>query len=288
MPNTPSPTARARRLRNELLRYREQAGLTHIDVAKAMEWSAAKVSRLEKGQTRMQPGDVRDLMALYGVTDTELIEGLVQLAREARRRSWWTRYSDVFGTGSTYIGLEAEANMIQSYEPQVIPGLLQTEAYARAFIQSGMVHPDPAAVERRVAARLARHDELLRQESGPEIWAILDEPVITRPVGGAEVMREQLAHINELTAAPNSRITVQVLPMSLGAHPGMNGPFVLLSFSDPKDRPVVFLETATDGLYLEEEQDIERYTLKFRHLVARALGPEQSKDMIAEVAARLA
>jgi Domain of unknown function (DUF5753) len=183
--------------------------------------------------------------------------------------------------------LEAEASTIQTYEPQIIPGLLQIEDYARAFIQSAMVHPDPETVERRVAARLARK-ELLSQEAPPEVWVILDEPVISRPVGGPEVMREQLLHLIELSTAPNGRITIQILPLALGAHPGMNGPFALLSFPDAKDRSVVYLESATDGLFLEEEPDITSYTLKFRHLVAQALGPEQSRDMIAEIADRMA
>jgi transcriptional regulator with XRE-family HTH domain len=286
MPNTPSPTARGRRLRNELRDYREKAGLTNQDVARMLEWSPSKISRIETGQSRAQTGDVRDLLEIYGVTDPEIIDGLVTLAREAKRRGWWARYSDVFGTAS-YIGLEAEARTIQTYEPQNIPGLLQTEAYARALVEGGMVHPDQEKVDRRVTGRLARQ-ELLQQEATPEIWVVLDEPVINRPVGGPKVMREQLRHLIELSTAPNSRIAIQILPLALGAHPGLHGAFVVLSFPDQKDRPVVYLESATDGLFLEEEPDIERYTLMFRHLSARALGPEQSREMIAETADRLA
>jgi transcriptional regulator with XRE-family HTH domain len=286
MPATPSPTARARRLRYELRRLREDAGLTYSEVAHRLEWSPSKLSRIETGQSRVNTGDVADLLEVYAVSDTATREALVQLAREARRRGWWTRYTDVLGTGA-YVGLEAEASAIHTYESQFVPGLLQTEDYARAVISGGQVRPDPDTVERRVAARMARH-ELLTRPDPPEIWAVLDETVIRRPVGGPEVMRGQLHHLVEVGERPNTTVMLQVLPFSTGAHPGMNGPFVILSFQNPKDPPVVHLETATDGLYLEEPPDIERYTLRFSHLVARALGPNESRAMIADLAARLA
>ena len=286
MPGTPSPTARGRRLRHELRRLREEAGLTHSEVAHRLEWSASKLSRIETGQSRVQTGDVRDLLDVYGVTDEATHDALVQLAREARRRGWWTRYTDVLGSG-TYVGLEAEASVIHTYESQFIPGLLQTEDYARAVTRAGQTRPDPEAVDRRVAARLARQEILARPDM-PEIWAVLDEPAVSRPVGGPVVMREQLHHLIELSTRPNTRLTIQVLPLSVGAHPGMNGPFVILEFQGPKDPPMVYLETATDGLYLEEPSDIERYTLRFNHLVARALGPDESRTMIAGLAERIA
>jgi transcriptional regulator with XRE-family HTH domain len=287
MPNRPSPTARGRRLRYELKRLREEAGMTHAEVGRQLEWSPSKVSRIETGQSRAQTGDVADLLDVYGVTDETVRKALVQLAREARRRGWWARYSDVLGSGATYIGLESEAATIQTYEQQVVPGLLQTEGYVRALIRSGLVRPDPDDVERRVAARLARH-ELLDHADAPQIWAILDEAVVRRPVGGAAVMRDQLQHLIDLTAKPNSAVTLQVLPLAIGAHPGMNGSFVLLGFPDPHDRPIVHLETDTEALYLEETPDIDRYKLKFEHLVARALGPEESRAMIADMADQLA
>lgn len=286
MPNKPSPTARGRRLRHELKRLREEAGMTHAEVARRLEWSASKVSRIETGQSRAQTGDVADLLELYGVTDDAVRKAYVQLAREARRRGWWTRYSDVLGSG-TYVGLESEAATIQTYEQQNVPGLLQTESYARAFIQGALVKPDPDEVDRRVSARMERQ-ELLDRTDVPEVWAVLDEAVVRRPVGGPDVMREQLQRLIDLTTRPNSTVTLQVLPMSIGAHPGMNGSFVLLRFPDPMDRPIVHLETDTDGLYLEETVDIERYTLKFDHLMARALGPDESRAMVTEIAGRLA
>jgi hypothetical protein len=149
---------------------------------------------------------------------------------------------------------EAEASVIQTYESQFVPGLLQTEDYARAVISGGQVRPHPDTAERRVAARMARH-ELLTCTDPPEIWAVLDETVIRRPVGGPRVMRGQLRHLIEVAERPNTTVTLQILPLSIGAHPGMNGPFVILSFQNPKDSPMVHLETATDGVYLEELPD---------------------------------
>ena len=285
MPATPSPTARARRLRHELRRLREEAGLTHGEVAHRLEWSPSKLSRIENGQSRVNTGDVADLLAVYGVSDAATREALIQLAREARRRGWWTRYTDVLGSG-TYIGLEAEASAIHTFESQFVPGLLQTEDYARAVISGGQVRPDPEAVERRVAARMARQELFTRPEP-PEIWAVLDESVILRPVGGPDVMRDQLRHLIEVSTRTNPVVTLQILPLSTGAHPGMSGSFVILSFQNPKDPPMIYLETATDGLYLEEPPDIERYTLRFNHLVARALGPNESRAMITGLAEQM-
>jgi hypothetical protein len=244
------------------------------------------VSRIETGQSRVQTGDVRDLLEIYGITDAAIIESLVQLAREARRRGWWTRYSDVLGSG-TYVGLEAEAATLHTYETMCIPGLLQIADYAGALIRAVQTRPDPETLERGVAARMARQ-EILSRPDPPEIWAVLDESALHRPVGGPEVMRAQLQHLIDVTTLPNTPVTLQVLPFAAGAHPGMEGPFVILGFHAPTDPPMVYLETATDGLYLDEPADVERYTLKFNHLVARALGPDESRTMIAGLANRIA
>jgi transcriptional regulator with XRE-family HTH domain len=286
MPAMPSPTARGRRLRYELRRLREEAGLTHNEVGRSLEWSPSKVSRIETGQSRVQTGDVRDLLEIYGITDAATIDALVQLAREARRRGWWTRYTDVLGSG-TYVGLEAEAATLHTYETMCIPGLLQTPDYASALIRAVQTRPDPETLERALTARMARQ-EILTRSDPPEVWAILDESVLNRPVGGPEVMSAQLQHLIEVSSRPNTPITLQVLPFAAGAHPGMNGPFVVLGFHAATDPPMAYLETATDGLYLDEPADVERYTLRFSHLVARALGPDESRTMIAGLAERMA
>jgi transcriptional regulator with XRE-family HTH domain len=277
---TPSPTVRGRRLRYELRRLREQAGLTRDETARRLDWSGSKISRIETGQSRAQTGDVRDLLDVYGVT-SDHAEALVQLAREARKRGWWTAYNDVF-TG-TYVGLEAEASAMRTYEPQIIPGLLETEDYTRALIRAALVRADPDEIERRVQARMARQETLARPDA-PEIWAVLDEPAILRPVGGQAVMKAQLRHLIDVTAAPNSTITLQILPLAIGSHPGLSGPFVILDFPTSEDPPVVYLETATDGLYLEETAETERYNLMFDHLRASALSARESASLIARLA----
>jgi transcriptional regulator with XRE-family HTH domain len=283
VPRTPSPTVRGRRLRYELRRLREQAGLTRDEAARRLDWFGSKISRIETGQSRAQTGDVRDMLDVYGATSEEA-EALVQLAREARKRGWWTAYNDVF-TG-TYVGLEAEAASMRTYEPQIIPGLLETEDYMRALIRAGSVRYDPDEIERRVQARMVRQDILTRPE-GLEIWAVLDEPVIRRPIGGPAVMRAQLQHLLDLTAPSNSTITLQILPLAIGSHPGLSGPFVILDFPSSEDPSVIYLETATDGLYLEETAEIERYTLMFDHLRASALSTAESASLIARVAAEM-
>jgi uncharacterized protein DUF5753 len=168
-----------------------------------------------------------------------------------------------------------------------IPGLLQTEDYARAVIRAGQSKPDPETMNRRLSARMARQ-EILERADPPEIWAVLDESVVSRPVGGAEVMRAQWQHLIDLADRSNSTLTLQILPFSAGAHPGMNGPFVIVTFNSPTDPPMVYLETATDGLYLDEPVDVDRYTLMFNHLVARALGPDESRAKISALAERMA
>lgn len=279
MPRTPSPTVRGRRLRYELRRLRK-AGLTRDETARRLDWSGSKISRIETGQSRAQTGDVRDLLDVYGVIGDHA-EALVQLAREARKRGWWTAYNDVF-TG-TYVGMEAEASAMRTYEPQIIPGLLETEDYTRALIRAALVRADPDEIERRVKARMARQDVLERPDP-PEIWAVLDEPAVRRPVGGPAVMKAQLRHLIDVTAAPNSTVTLQILPLAVGSHPGLDGSFVILDFPNSEDVPVVYLETATDGLYLEETAEIERYNVVFDHLRASALSARESVSLIAQLA----
>jgi hypothetical protein len=167
-----------------------------------------------------------------------------------------------------------------------VPGLLQTEDYAGAIIRAGQTRPDPETLERRLAARLACQ-EMLNLPDPPEIWAVVDESVINRPVGGPGVMGSQLQHLMDLGNRSMTPLTLQVLPLSVGAHPGMNGPFVILEFHSPTDLTMVYLETATGGLFIEDPSDVERYTLMFSHLVARALGPDESLAMIAALAGRI-
>lgn len=273
-----SPTVRRRRLGLELRRLREHAGLTIDYVADRLECSASKISRIETGHSGATPRDVRDMLEVYGVVGAEC-EELVQIARDARQKGWWHPYSPVL-TGA-YVGLETEAKSIRAYEQQVVPGLLQTEEYARAMIRAA--RPDIAAeeVERRVHVRM-RRQSLLDQDDPVDLWVVLDESVLSRPVGGDAVMRRQMDRLVE--AAELANVTLQVLPFEAGAHAGMDGTFAILNFPEKVDTDVVFAENATGGLFLEKSEELRKYHFIFDHIRAAALRPEESVSLIARLA----
>ena len=282
----PGPSARSRRLAAELLRLRETAGLSREEVADRLDWSTSKLWRVETARTRAHHGDVADLLDIYGVTD-ERRDALTKLAREARRRGWWHSYADVLAGGfETYVDLEAEASSIRTYEAQLVPGLLQTPEYAHAVLTAAWVTIEPEEIDRRLAFRM-RRQELARTRDKPlALWAIVDEAVLRRQVGDREVMHAQLLRLAE--AARRTNVTLQVLPFSVGAHVAMLGTFVLLSFPEPSDPDVVYLETDTSSLYLEEPPEIARYSEVFDHLRATALAPRESIDFISAIAAEYA
>ncbi|MEU8267417.1 DUF5753 domain-containing protein [Sphaerisporangium sp. NPDC049002] len=197
-----------------------------------------------------------------------MVEAMVALARDARKRGWWSAYKDVLP--GSYVGLEAEASSIQTFQPLVIPGLLQTAEYTAAICRAAMVR-DPVEIDRRVEARLARQQILLRSDP-PRLWAVIDEAALLRLT--PEVREGQLKKLVETT--PLEHVKVQVLPVSAGPHAGLAGPFVILEFPDPTDRSVIYLETATDDLYLEETHQVSRYTLLFQHVCASALSIDAS------------
>jgi transcriptional regulator with XRE-family HTH domain len=269
VPLRSSPTIRQRRLAAELERLRETARLSREDVAERLDWHSTKLYRIENARSGVTPADMRHLLDLYEVTDERRRDALITLSRSARQKGWWTKYQDVFQ--GSYVELEAEASAIRTFEPIFVPGLLQTEEYWRALLRTNLVARD---IERRVAARMERQ-RVLERDDAPHLRAVIDEMALIRPVGGPATMREQLDRLIETREREN--ITVQVIPLSLGAHLGMDGAFVMLDFPNPDFvAPVVHLETATDGLYLEDRDEIARYTLIFDHLRAIALGPDES------------
>ena len=273
-----SPTVRRRRLGAELRRHRELAGLTIDQVADQLDCSASKISRLETGQTGSNPRDVRDMLALYGVGDTEL-EELLAVARETRQRGWWQPYGSIL-TGA-YVGFEAAADRIRSYEAQCVPGLLQTADYARSMIAAVHTGRPRQEVDDRVHVRLGRQ-ALLTQEDPVQFWCVLDEAALRRPVGGREVMRCQLEHLVRESARPN--VTLQVLPMAAGEHPGMEGSFVIMSFPDVADPDTVYVTIATGGVFQEKPDDVSRYEIIFDRLQKMALSGAESAEFIATMA----
>ncbi|MEV7971080.1 helix-turn-helix transcriptional regulator [Sphaerisporangium sp. NPDC088356] len=272
------PTVRARRLARELRRLREQQGLTLQEVADRLDWSRAKMSRVETTQIRPHHGDVADLLDLYGVSSPER-DALVTLAREIRRRGWWTAYLDVF-TGS-YVALEDEASHIRTWDPQLVHGLLQTADYARAVIRAGRMIADDSEVDRRVDARMVRQS-LLSRDDAPELHMIVDEAVIRRSIGGPEVMKPQLVALADHAVRPN--ITIQVLPYTAGEHPGLDGCFTLMSYPDPADPDIAYIEGTMGDVYMESAEDVAAHRLRFERISAMAMSPEDSANLINKVA----
>ena len=276
-----NPTLRGRRLAMELQRRREATGMSREEVSRQLEWSTSTVFRIETGRNRPQPGNVRALLELYGVTGPER-DGLIQLTRDARKPGWWHSFRDVLPNPyEVYIGLEAGAASIRNFEPVVVPGLLQTADYAREVFRNGPIELDPDDVERLVEVRLARQ-EILARDDRPRLWAVIDETVIRRLVGGSDVMRGQLNHLTD--AAQQGKTTIQVMPFRAGAHAGTTGPFVILDFEELTDPTVVYVETLAGDIYLEERSDVNRYTLAFDRLVAAALHPDESVRLIEQAA----
>jgi transcriptional regulator with XRE-family HTH domain len=262
-----TPTVRRRRLAAELRQLRKDAGVSLDDAAKHLGVSPSTLSRVETGQTGIRPPYVDALARLYGVKDSER-DAMVLLAREARQRGWWHVYG-LPEQYAAYIGFETEASSIRTYEPQTVPGLLQTEDYTRALTTAQFPETTPAELDQLVQVRRERQERL----TSLRLWVIIGEPCLHYRVGDLD---DQLRHLLGLMELPN--ITIQVLPYSAGAHPGMGGPFVLMGF--PTDPDIVYLENLTTSLYLEGEADVGRYTLIFDHLRATALSQEETRRMI--------
>jgi len=276
------PSVRLRRLAAQLRELREECGMTQEEVSERTGKDRSTLYRLENGQQRPQRSTLIQLLDLYPVEEPKRGE-LLTLLREAGQRGWLQQYrSELPEVYSDYIGFEDEARSISNYESLFIPGLLQTEGYARALIQGTWPHAPGDEVERRVTARIQRQ-ALLNREEPPRLWAILDEAAVRRQVGGRQVMRDQLARLREAAVRPN--ITIQVIPFDAGSHPGMDGAFVVLEFPDQADQSIVYTESAAGGLFLEEEVEIRRYILMFEHLRAAALRPEATVSLLADIAA---
>lgn len=277
-----SPTARHRRLIAELGRLRERSGLARAQVAERIGTTDTTVWRYESGLSRPKVSDVIALLEVYGITGAEKAE-LIDLAREARKRGWWHRHRQTLKPGfDSYIGLEAEASVLRTYEPQIVPGLLQTAAYARAIIEVTAMTSAPAEVDEKVEVRLSRQDLLTREDSPIRMLAVLDEAVLRREVGGPATMREQCRHLLRLGKLPN--VEIRVLPFGAGAHAAMDGKFNLLEFPEPEDPDVVYLEQAASGLVLEYPEEVRRYTLMFGSLMAAALPNGESAGFVAALA----
>jgi transcriptional regulator with XRE-family HTH domain len=279
VPDRRPPSVRARQLAAELRRLRDAARLTGEEVAGQLGWSPSKVSRIETGQTSPGAGDLRRMLDIYEVTGTQR-DRLERLAQSSDQRGWWDAYTDTLAPEYTaLIALEAESESVRWYAPMMVPGLLQTERYAREVIRSGLLIAPPGEVERRVQVKMTRQRVLTRDDP-LQMAVVIDEASILRTIGGPHVMREQLGHMTAMAGRPN--ITVQVLPLDAGAHPALNGEFTILTFPDLVAPDVVYLENMASDLYVESEAEVYRYGLAFDRLRELALSPEESAELITE------
>ena len=276
-----TPTVRLRRLAAELRSLRASSGLTREEVVERTGINAVTMYRIEHARVRPQTRTLRTLLDLYGI-ERDQQAGLVELLRDARERGWLHAYqSELPEQYMNFIGFEGEARSSWNYESLFLPGLLQTEDYARAVITGTLPFASRDEVERRVEVRMERR-EVLRNENPLELWGIVDEAALRRQVGGQAVMQAQFRHLLEVSELPN--VTFQVIPFDAGAHAGMPGSFVFLQFEEAAIPHVIYVETMAGELFLEAESDIRRYRLVFEHLRAVAASPEASRSLIASVA----
>jgi Domain of unknown function (DUF5753)/Helix-turn-helix domain len=272
------PTALRILLGAHLRRLREAQGVSREDAGWEIRASESKISRMELGRVGFKERDVADLLSLYGVDDADERDRLLTLARRANSPGWWHRYGDVLPSWfQSYLGLEASAALIRTYEVQFVPGLLQTEGYARAVVLLGHGRARPEEIDRRVALRLQRQAILDRDEP-VQLWAVVDEAVLRRPIGGTEVMRAQLEALLEATARPNVRL--QIVPFTAGGHSAAGGAYTILRFPDQELPDVVYIEQLTSALYLDKRDDVEHYLATMERLCVEADPPRRTADTL--------
>ena len=277
-----TPTVRLRRLASELRKLRSSAGLTQDEVGERTGINVATLYRIERARVRPQTRTLRTLLDLYGADEQQQAD-LVALLRDARQRGWLHAYqSELPEQYTTYIGFEGEARSVWNYESLFIPGLLQTEDYARAVIRAGLPSASRDDIEPRVEVRMQRQD-VLRNDNPLELWGIVDEAALRRQVGGRAIMHAQLSHLLEASELPN--ITFQVIPFNVGAHAGMPGSFVFMQFTEASIPDVIYLDSMAGDLFLEAEADVRRYRLAFEHLRAVAVSPDASRALVTALVA---
>jgi hypothetical protein len=268
----------------QLRRLRETAGISADQAGYEIRASRSKISRMETGRVGLKTRDVEDLLTLYGVTDELQRAKVTALAGRSRSPEWWAKYHDILPDWfETYLGLESAATSIRSFETQFVPGLFQTEEYARAVTRLGPDSAFAGEVDRRVRLRLKRQELLTRaMPAPPRVWAVVDEAVLRRPVGGPDVMRAQLGHLLDAARMPN--VTLQVVPFARGGHAAASGSFSILRFEERDLPDVVYIEQLTSAVYLDQRPDIEHYLEVVDQLSGEALTPGDTARFIEKVA----
>jgi transcriptional regulator with XRE-family HTH domain len=276
-----APTVGQVVLGRRLLDLRERAGLKREEAARILRVTAATVRRMEMAEVTLKIPYLQLLLKSYGVSDAEA-EAFVTLAEDANQPGWWQRFHDILpGWFSMYVSLEGAAALIRSYEPHFVPGVLQTEEYARGVMQSGAIgQTRPEDIERHVALRMQRQ-ELLTREGAPRFWAVMDETAFRRPVGGPEVMRGQIDRLLEATKLPN--VTLQIAPFSVGPHAGTYGPFVLFRFAMPELPDMVYSEYLTGAVYLDARTEVATHLEVMDRMAAQAATAHRTKEILRDL-----
>jgi hypothetical protein len=265
----------------QLRRFREGASVTPERAGAAIRGSRSKISRMETGRVGFKMRDVSDLLVLYGVTDEQVRSSLLSRALQSNKPDWWAKYGDILPDWfESYLGLESAATTIRCFDIQFVHSLFQTRDYARAVLRLGYEADSPGEIEDRVALRLRRQDLLTRQ--GPRIWSVLDESVLLRPVGGTDVMRDQLRHLIEVATLPH--ITIQVMPFARSGHAGESGSFSILRFGEQDLPDVVYIENLTSAIYLDQRPDVEHFLGVMDRLSARAMTPAATRHLLEQAA----
>lgn len=278
------PTARRMILGSQLRHLREQAGISRAEAGYNIRGSESKISRLELGRVGFKERDVADLLTMYGITDPDERQTFLDMVKESNQPGWWRRYNDLMPAWlNDFVGLEEAASRIQTWEPFFVPGLLQTEAYARAIVSRGQHERADDAVDRRVALRM-RRQKLLARPDAPRLWAVLDESVLHRPIGGTKILRAQLAYLLEITQLPH--VSVQILPWQRSGY-AAEGAFAFLRFAEPELPNIVYAEHLTGALYLEKLDEIEHYSRSLDRLVVDAEVPDRSRQLMSKRLAEL-
>ncbi|WP_406288178.1 helix-turn-helix domain-containing protein [Embleya sp. NBC_00896] len=274
-------TVRRILLGSQLRRLREAKGISREEAGYEIRASESKISRMELGRVSFKERDVADLLTMYGVGDETERAALLGLAAEANAQGWWHNYNDILPSWfQVYVGLEEAASVIRTYEVQFVPGLLQTPEYARAVVVAGQPSASVAEVDRRVGLRMQRQSILYRDKP-PRLWVVLDEAALRRPIGGRDVMRDQVRHLIEMAALPN--VTIQIMPFRFGAHAAEGGPFLLLRFPESDLPDVVYLEQLTSALYLDKRDEVDAYTEVMDRLSVDGMPPDKSVDLLQRI-----
>jgi transcriptional regulator with XRE-family HTH domain len=265
-------------LGTQLRRWREANGITREAAGEAIRASHAKISRLELGRVGFKQRDLVDLLNLYGVTDEAERKEFFNLAEQANARGWWHQHGPVLPSWfEMYLGLEHSASVIRTYQVQFVPGLLQTEDYARSVIRVGHQADSANEIDRRVQLRMTRQ-KMLTEPGAPQFWAVIDEAAISRPFGAPHVMTAQLEHLLEMSELPN--VTVQVLPFRLGSHAAAGGAFTILRFAEPDLPDIVYLEQLNSAVYLDKRSEVEDYLAVMERVSVQADMPSTSTAML--------